>query len=212
VERKTVILEAEWMFRLCKLGVPSGTAATWAPIFERYMQADMFGLGNEEMADFISQVLHESAMLTRLEENMDYRAQRITEVWPSRFPTIEAAAPYAHNPEALANKVYGGRMGNTEPGDGWRYRGRGLIGVTGKYNYQMLTDLCGVDFVSNPDLLSTPASALLTAKVWWAKKIPFSAVGDVERVTRIVNGGTTGLEDRQRHLAAAKHVLGITEG
>lgn len=190
------ILAAEWMFRLCKLGVPSATAQEWAPIFERYMQPDTFGLGADEMAEFLGQVLHESAMLTRLEENMNYRAARIAEVWPTRFPTVETAAPYANNPQALANKVYGGRMGNNDTGDGWRYRGRGLIGVTGKHNYQMLSDLTGVDYVTNPDLLSTPASALLTAKVWWAKKIPFAAIGDTERVTRIVNGGTNGLDDR----------------
>lgn len=190
------ILAAEWMFRLCKLGVPSATAQEWAPIFEHYMQPDTFGLGADEMAEFLGQVLHESKRLTALEEDLDYSAQRMTEVWHGRFPTVEVAAPYAHNPEALANKTYGGRLGNTAPGDGWRYRGRGLIGVTGKANYQLLTDLIGVDYVTNPDLLADPVAALLTAKVWWAKKIPFEALGDTERVTRIVNGGTTGLDDR----------------
>lgn len=80
----------------------------------------------------MAQVLHETGGLTVLVENMNYRAERIVQVWPSRFRTIEEATPYAHNPEKLANKVYGGRMGNTHPGDGWRFIGRGLLQITGR--------------------------------------------------------------------------------
>ena len=84
---------------------------------------------------FLAQLGHESNGLTHKEENLNYSAKRLTEIWPSRFPTLDSAKPFAFNPEKLANKVYGGRMGNTEPGDGYRYRGRGYIQLTGRETY-----------------------------------------------------------------------------
>lgn len=81
---------------------------------------------------FLAQLGHESSGLTVDEENLDYSAARLMAVWPSRFPTLAAAQPYAHNPRALANKVYGGRLGNIGPDDGWKYRGRGYIQLTGR--------------------------------------------------------------------------------
>lgn len=87
-------------------------------------------------------------------ENLNYTAKRLTAVWPARFKTAAAAAPYAHNPEALANKVYGGRFGNgpEASGDGWRYRGRGFVQITFRDNYKRLGDAMGIDLVGNPDL------------------------------------------------------------
>lgn len=88
------------------------------------------------LAYIFSTAHHETgARFAPVEENLNYSAKRLTQVWPSRFPSIAVAQPYANNPEKLANKVYGGRMGNTEPDDGWRYRGRGFVQVTGKDNY-----------------------------------------------------------------------------
>lgn len=90
--------------------------------------------------------------LTPVSENLNYSAQRMTEVWPSRFKTLEAAKPFANNPEKLANKVYGGRLGNDKEGDGWRYRGRGYSQITGKVSYDKFAKLLNLDLVGNPDL------------------------------------------------------------
>lgn len=88
------------------------------------------------LAYILATAHHETgARFAPVEENLNYSAKRLTQVWPTRFPTIAAAAPYANNPQKLANKVYGGRMGNTGPEDGWRYRGRSLVQITGKDNY-----------------------------------------------------------------------------
>lgn len=88
------------------------------------------------LAYILATAHHETgARFAPVEENLNYSAKRLTQVWPTRFPTITAATPYASNPEKLANKVYGGRLGNTEPGDGWRYRGRGMVQITGRDNY-----------------------------------------------------------------------------
>src|SRR5256885_1044045 len=97
------------------------------------------------LAHFLAQILHESGGLTIAEENLDYSARRMTQVWPRRFPTLADAAPYAHNPRTLAAKVYNGRMGN-RPGsdDGYSYRGRGLMQTTGRENYARMGRLCGV--------------------------------------------------------------------
>jgi len=100
---------------------------------------------------FFSQTLHETQGYTKSIENLSYSAERLVVVWPNRFPTIEAALPYARNPRALANKVYGGRLGNTNAEDGWVFRGRGLLQITGRSNYQRASDLLGMNFVQRPD-------------------------------------------------------------
>ncbi len=101
----------------------------------------------QRAAYFLAQVSVESAALSRLEEDLSYSAERLCVVWPSRFKTLSAAQPYARNPEALANRVYSGRMGNTAADDGWRYRGRGLKQLTGKSNYAEYAEAASVDFV-----------------------------------------------------------------
>lgn len=106
------------------------------------------------LAYILATAHHETgARFAPVEENLNYSAKRLTQVWPKRFPTIAAAAPYANNPQALANKVYGGRLGNTAPDDGWRYRGRGLVQVTGKDNYAKY------DLADNPDAASQNEAA-----------------------------------------------------
>lgn len=92
-------------------------------------------------------------------ENLNYRAERIRQVWPSRFPSVAAAQPYAGNPQKLANKVYGGKLGNTEPGDGWKYRGRGYPQTTGRENYTKASKVVGVDLVNDPDRAMEPRIA-----------------------------------------------------
>lgn len=163
------------------------------------------------LAHFMAQVSHECGGGTITEENLRYSALRMTQVWPSRFRTVAAAQPYAYNPKALANKVYNGRMGN-RPGtdDGWNYRGRGLIQITGRDGYQQVGKVAGLDLVANPSLANDPKSALEIAAAFWTWK-RLNAVADTNNltaVTRIVNGGSTGLADRQAWLARWKAELG----
>lgn len=186
----------DWYDILIRCQVKPTVAAAWSEVFADVVKPGSFSQGDAEIDDFLGQVLHESAGLTRFSENLNYSAERLCDVWPTRFPTIEAARPYARNPESLANKVYGGRMGNTEPGDGWRYRGRGPIQLTGKDNYRAVGDLMGQDLVGLPELMEQPRYALEAAIAWWEDRIPDSMLGDTEKVSRRVNGGLIGLADR----------------
>ena len=122
---------------------------------------------------FLAQLGHESGGLTVVSENLNYRAERLVKVWPSRFASIDDALHCAGNPEKLANTVYSGRMGNGPPasGDGWRYRGRGYIQITGHDAYDNVGRLAGLGLVDEPDLAAQPANALLTACAFWERKI-----------------------------------------
>jgi putative chitinase len=166
----------------------------------------------ERQAAFIGQCAHESNNFKTLEENLNYKPEALMRVWPSRFPDLAIAMKYAHNPEAIANKVYGGRMGNgvEESGDGWKYHGRGLIQLTGKENYANCGSGIGVDFLSNPGLLNTPEYAALSAGWFWNKKSlnALADAGDFETMTKRINGGLIGLEDRKAKIAKALSVLG----
>lgn len=164
------------------------------------------------LAHFMAQVSHECGGGTITEENLNYSAKRMTEVWSRRFPTIASAAPYARNPKALANKVYNGRMGN-RPGtdDGWNYRGRGLIQITGRDGYAQVGKVAGLDLVANPSMANNPMFAFdIAAAFWtWKKLNPVADTDNLRAVTKIVNGGFNGLADRQVWLARWKAELGI---
>lgn len=202
-----MITSAQWLHVLSYCGVQFTTAVQWAKVFEGRVQAEYFSVGLRELDDFVGQVLHETSLLEHLEENLNYSAKRMTEVWPDRFPTIAAAAPYQYNPEALANKTYGGRLGNVAPGDGWTYRGRGIPMVTGRDNYALLAKLTGLPLLEFPDLLSGPDGAMRCGVLWWEKKVPDSAIDSVERVTRAVQGAQLGLLDRKQLTAKAGQAL-----
>jgi putative chitinase len=161
-------------------------------------------------AFFVGQCAHESNNFKTLEENLRYSAGALMRTWPSRFPNLEVANQYASNPEKIANKVYGGRMGNTEEGDGFAYRGRGLIQLTGKELYGNCGSGIGVDLLSHPDLLSTPEYAALSAGWFWNKKglNALADAQDYETMTKRINGGTLGLDDRKAKIAKALSVLG----
>lgn len=197
----------EWNSILLACGVKPSVAAVWSDVFADTVKADSFSQGDAELDDFLGQVLHESAGLTRLEEGLNYSAERLTVIWPSRFPNVNEARPYARNPEALANRVYGGRMGNTEPGDGWRFRGRGPIQLTGRANYEFVGNLIGQDLTVIPELMSQPRYALEATIAWWEDRIPDSMIGDPEKVTRRVNGGLIGLAHREDLTDAAREAL-----
>jgi putative chitinase len=163
----------------------------------------------ERQAAFIGQCAHESGNFKTLQENLNYSAKGLNATWPSRFASEEAAQPFHRNPEKIANKVYSGRMGNTEEGDGWKYRGRGLIQLTGKDNYRLASDALGVDFVANPDLVLTKENAALTAAWYWNKRglNKEADAKDFTGMTKKINGGTIGLADRVAHINTALNVL-----
>lgn len=187
----------EWNQILLASQVKPTVAAMWSIVFADVIGPDTFSQGDAEIDDFLGQVLHESSGLSRLSENLNYSAERLCAVWPKRFPTLADAQPYARNPEALANKVYGGRMGNTQAGDGWLYRGRGPIQLTGRDNYAAVGALLGMDLINEPELMEQPEIALRATVAWWEDRIPDSFLGDVEKVTKRVNGGLIGLADRE---------------
>lgn len=196
-----------WVEVLTQCGVRRATVALWAPVFSAEINDTTFSLGLSEIDDFLGQILHESGLLERIEEGLSYSADRLCVVWPSRFPSLASAAPYARNPEALANRVYGGRMGNTEPGDGYKFRGRGVLQVTGRANYEVVGKAIGIDLVEDPDQLAEPTIALRASIAWWEGHIPDGIVGNVLLETKRVNGGTTGLADRQKLTTEAQGAL-----
>lgn len=197
-----------WYTILVDCGVSNEAATKWSYVFANTIKETTFSKGKEEIDDFLGQVLHESAHLTRLSENLNYKtAKRLTEVWPHRFPTLDSAKPYVNNPEGLANLVYGGRMGNYRPGDGWLYRGRSPIQITGRDNYLRMGKILGQDLDSMPDLLEQPHFALEATIAWWEDRVPDSMVGDIEKVTKRVNGCLIGLTDREHLTAEAREAL-----
>jgi putative chitinase len=163
----------------------------------------------KRQAAFIGQCGHESNNFRTLEENLHYSANALMRVWPSRFPDSDMAEKYANNPEKIANKVYAGRMGNTEEGDGWKYHGRGLIQLTGKENYEHCGSSLGVDFLGDPNRLLDPIYAALSAGWYWNKRglNAFADIGDAVALTKRINGATLGLDDRVMRTNQALRVL-----
>ena len=164
----------------------------------------------ERQACFLGQCAHESGGFATLKENLNYSAEGLTKVWPKRFPSLEAAQPYHRNPEKIANKVYADRMGNGDEasGEGFKYRGRGLIQLTGKDNYKACGDALGVDLVDDPDLVATPMYAALSAGWFWDKNHlnNFADANDMTGLTKRINGGTHGLDDR---VARTQHAVDV---
>jgi len=164
----------------------------------------------QRQACFIGQCAHESGNFKILQENLNYSAEGLMKTWPSRFPTLEIANQYARQPAKIAGKVYNGRLGNTSEEEAAKYLGRGLIQLTGKENYANCGSGIGVDLLSNPDLLSTAEYACLSAGWFWNKKglNDLADTGDYETMTKRINGGLIGLDDRKAKIAKAKEILG----
>ena len=161
----------------------------------------------KRQACFIGQCMHESGGFKHLTENLNYSAAGLMRTWPSRFPDLETAEKYAHNPEKIASKVYAGRMGNSTPEEAGKYIGRGLIQLTGKENYANCGLGLGVDFLGNPDWLGTPKYAALSAGWYWHKKNLNALVDDIETMTKRINGGTIGLADRKAKINMCLNAL-----
>ena len=188
----------------------SGTVAiTWCDPINAVMQR--FKLDTKaRAAAFLAQVGHESGRLTRLVENLNYSSEGLVATWPKRFDT-KLAAQVARKPEQIANIVYADRLGNGSQasGDGWKYRGRGLIQITGKSNYRDCGAVLGLDLLSNPSLLEIPTNAAMSAGWFWSTSglNALADAGQFETMTRRINGGLNGLADRKVLLARAMRVL-----
>jgi putative chitinase len=169
----------------------------------------------QRIAAFIAQCAHESANFTALKENLNYRAATLRKIFPKYFPDDAIANHYASLPnkqEAIANRCYASRMGNGDEasGDGFRYCGRGLIQLTGKNNYQAFADSIETPVEDVPEYLATFEGAAQSACWFWETNNlnRFADVGDIKGLTRAINGGYIGLEDRIKHYEHALHVLG----
>jgi putative chitinase len=168
------------------------------------------------VAAFVAQCAHESANFKFLKENLNYKAESLMRVWPSRFPNMDVARQYAMQPEKIANKVYCDRMGNgpESSGDGWRYAGKGLIQLTGKDNYTRFAESIETPVEEIPDYLGTFEGAVQSACWFWEVNglNQWADAGDILTLTKRINGGVIGLEDRKKHYAHALHVLGQDSG
>jgi len=167
----------------------------------------------ERIASFLAQCGHESAGFTVLQENLNYSADGLNKIFKKYFPTLDSAQPYARKPEMIANRVYGNRMGNGDEasGEGYRYRGRGPIQLTGKDNYTACSDFLFQDdtLLQNPDMLLDPEYALHSACwFWWKNDLNnYADSADLVTMTKRINGGTIGLEDRIKHYNHAMEIF-----
>jgi len=165
------------------------------------------------IAHFMAQIEHESG-LKPISENLNYRAVRLRSIFPKYFPTYESANNYANTPEKIANRVYANRMGNgnESSGEGWKFRGRGFIQITGKENYFRLANDTDLDCLKNPDLLLEEPNAIISALWFWNLKglNKLADKDDVIGITKKINGGLNGIEHRKQLLIKWKNTLNVT--
>lgn len=183
-------------------GLRAGIIASAPAVFAKYKITSPLVL-----AHIMAQVSHECGAGHDVVENLNYSAERMMQVWPNRFPDLGSAAPYAHNPQALANKVYNGRMGNRAGSDdGWNFRGRGGSQTTGREGYERVAKQTGLDVVGNPDLLIDPEHFLECSVSDFINCgcMPYAVADDVTNVTKRLNGGLVGLSERKAWLARWK--------
>ena len=161
---------------------------------------------------FLAQILHESGHLKYKVENLNYSAKALRSVFGKYFKTDDIANEYARKPEKIANRVYANRMGNGDElsGDGWRFRGRGLIQLTGRENYRRCSIDTKLDILNNPDLIINTPEACIETACWFWKTNNLIALADQDNITLItkrINGGTNGLDDRKKILENAKNII-----
>jgi putative chitinase len=189
-------MEVEQILLKCR--IKPATAKEFAPhldaAFLRFKIA-----APQQKAGFLAQAMHESQDFTRLVENLYYTTpERVREVWPTRFPTLADSALVIRNPELLANTVYSNRMGNGDlsSGEGWKYRGRGIFQLTGRANYMAAGEALGRPYKYQPELVSNPPDAVLTAGWFW-ETAGCNDLTDFAKITKRINGGLHGLAERR---------------
>jgi putative chitinase len=162
------------------------------------------------MAHFLAQIAHESGSLARVEENLNYSAEGLIRTWPSKF-NLQNAKEYAHQPEKIGSRAYADRMGNgpEESGDGFRFRGRGLIQLTGRANYRLFGASVGRDLEAEPEAVSKEPALIVGTATWFWSVHNLNALADADDlagITRVINGGTLTVPQRQACLADAKRL------
>jgi putative chitinase len=166
---------------------------------------------DQRVAAFLAQCMHESNNFNVLKENLNYSTQGLMKTWPSRFPDEDTANAYAHNPEKIANKAYENRMGNgpESSGDGWKFSGKGLIQLTGRTNCEEFAKYIGMDVNVLGDYLLTPNGAVDSACYFFKKNglNEIADTGDIDKISRIVNGGILGMAERHANYTDALGVL-----
>ena len=196
---------SQWVETLTAQGVRAETAVKWADAFSVEVTPAAFSKGAEEISEFVANFLHECGRLEAMEESLNYKAEallklfgrhRISEAdcWKyGRTPTQKANQPM------IANLLYGGawgakNLGNTEPGDGWKYRARGA-GLTGRHNYKKAGEALGIDLENNPELAAQQEWAIKAFIHFWESNVPDAVMDDIRAVRKAVNGGNLGLDD-----------------
>jgi putative chitinase len=189
---------------------------THSNILEHFVEplnavADHYELNTvERLAAFLAQTAHESGGFTEIEENLNYSAQGLQSIFHKYFDA-QTAEQYARHPQEIANRVYANRMGNGDEasGDGWKFHGRGLIQLTGKQNYSLFANSLGVSLDDCVQYMCTPEGATVSAAWFWDNNglNRFCDNGDFVTLTKRINGGTNGIEDRQAHYELALQLL-----
>lgn len=164
---------------------------------------------------FLAQILHESGGFHATRENLNYTAIGLKETWPGLFPNFNYANQIAHQPELIANYVYGhagNRLGNNQTGDGWKYRGGGPMGITGRANYTLLAHDTGIDYVNHPELIEDAKNYIDSATWFWDKfnLNKYADIPDYTAVTQHINGGQIGADDRVKKYTELLSIVPIT--
>lgn len=192
-------------------GISADLASRWFPHIDEAMKE--FGIVTPvDQAMFIAQVGHESGSFKQTVESLNYTPQALLSTFGKRVTSQQAnelgrTPEHPANQQAIANLAYGRRMGNKDSGDGWKYRGRGLIQITGQDNYRACGAGLRIDLGSNPELLESDQHAARSAAWFYVANGCLKYSGDIEKITRIINGGTNGLDDRKARYSKALSVL-----
>jgi putative chitinase len=175
--------------------------------------AEYYEIHGKRLAAFLAQLAHESGGFSLTRENLNYSQQGLRKTFPKYFPNDEIAAKYARQPEKIANRVYANRMmnGDENSGDGFKFRGRGLIQLTGRFNYTKFSQAIDMDLEDTIKYLETPAGAVASAGWFWDtnKLNNFVDKDDFVGLTKRINGGTIGLADRKHHYELARKILKV---
>lgn len=199
------------------LGIRQAKANEYLPLLRMAAHRYQIDANPRRVSAWLATIAHESARLTRVVENLNYSAEGLAATWPARYADMTGepnatARRIAGHPEQIANLTYAGRLGNGSAGsgDGWRYRGRGLIQITGRDNYLASGNALHIDLITHPEQLENPFLAALSAAEWWHRHgcNALADTGDMAAVTRKVNGGIIGLDDRLKLYSAALRCLG----